>query len=99
MRGCLSITTILDTIDRMQTIGLGDRMGRRILSEPQSRCPLDDILKRRVEMRFQHDPPPPRIFRALVLDRPGLDLERRSLGIHRSPRCRTAPLTRQELVR
>lgn len=57
MRGCLSITTILDTIDRMQTIRLRDRMERRILSEPQSRCPLDDILKRRVEMRFHMTAP------------------------------------------
>ena len=97
-RGCLSITTILGAIDRMQTIGLRDRMERRMLPDPQSRCALDDILKRRVEIRFRHDRPP-RIVRAFVLDRPGRDLERRSSGICRTPRCRTAPLTRQELVR
>ena len=54
-RGCFSITTILGAIDRMQTIRLRDRMERRTLSEPQSRCTLDDILKRRVEMRLPHD--------------------------------------------
>ena len=97
-RGCLSITTILGAIDRMQTIRLRDRMERRILPEPQSRRTLDDILKRRVEMRFRHDRPP-RIVRAFVPDRPGGDLERRSSGIDRTPCCRTTPLTRQEFVR
>ena len=98
-RGCFSITTILGVIDRMQTIRLRDRMERRTLSEPQSRCTLDDILRCRVELRLRHDHPP-RIVRAFVLDRPGRrDLERRSSGIYRTPRRRSAPLTRQEFVR